>query len=262
MPYRHEGRDGYDTIEWAAAQPWSDGSGRDVRPLLPGRRPVAGRGRVAAAPHGHGAGHDVLHPRQLLLLGRRLRPVLDRPGSGTTSPPTSAAEEPSRPAHGGRRTRPGGRVRAACDRGCPARTSRELREIAPYYFDWMSMPPGRPVAGPGGHARQVRATSRPPSSTSRAGTTRPTDRRARSRTTSGLVAAPAADGCPHAARARAVDPRRGHRQRPAGADRGPASGLRSRRGHRLRRAGPALHGPPRARHRQRRSTARSRCACS
>lgn len=25
-PYRNEGRDGYDTIEWAAAQPWSDGN--------------------------------------------------------------------------------------------------------------------------------------------------------------------------------------------------------------------------------------------
>ena len=25
-PYRNEGRDGFDTIEWAAAQPWSDGS--------------------------------------------------------------------------------------------------------------------------------------------------------------------------------------------------------------------------------------------
>lgn len=25
VPYRNEGRDGYDTIEWAAAQPWSDG---------------------------------------------------------------------------------------------------------------------------------------------------------------------------------------------------------------------------------------------
>ena len=25
-PYRNEGRDGYDTIEWAAAQPWSNGS--------------------------------------------------------------------------------------------------------------------------------------------------------------------------------------------------------------------------------------------
>src|SRR5882672_4289877 len=25
-PYRNEGRDGYDTIEWAAAQPWSDGA--------------------------------------------------------------------------------------------------------------------------------------------------------------------------------------------------------------------------------------------
>jgi uncharacterized protein len=25
-PYEHDGRDGYDTIEWAAAQPWSDGN--------------------------------------------------------------------------------------------------------------------------------------------------------------------------------------------------------------------------------------------
>src|SRR5215467_5357624 len=26
LPYQQEGHDGYDTIEWAAAQPWSDGS--------------------------------------------------------------------------------------------------------------------------------------------------------------------------------------------------------------------------------------------
>ena len=26
VPYRNEGRDGYDTIEWCAAQPWSDGN--------------------------------------------------------------------------------------------------------------------------------------------------------------------------------------------------------------------------------------------
>lgn len=25
-PYRHDGRDGFDTIEWAAAQPWCDGN--------------------------------------------------------------------------------------------------------------------------------------------------------------------------------------------------------------------------------------------
>jgi putative CocE/NonD family hydrolase len=25
-PYQNEGRDGYDTIEWAARQPWSDGN--------------------------------------------------------------------------------------------------------------------------------------------------------------------------------------------------------------------------------------------
>ena len=26
VPYRNEGRDGYDTIEWCAAQPWSNGN--------------------------------------------------------------------------------------------------------------------------------------------------------------------------------------------------------------------------------------------
>ncbi len=25
MPWRNEGQDGYDAIEWAAAQPWSNG---------------------------------------------------------------------------------------------------------------------------------------------------------------------------------------------------------------------------------------------
>jgi putative CocE/NonD family hydrolase len=26
VPYQNEGKDGYDTIEWAARQPWSDGN--------------------------------------------------------------------------------------------------------------------------------------------------------------------------------------------------------------------------------------------
>ena len=43
-PYRHEGLDGYDTIEWVAAQPWSNGRVGDCRLVVSGRGAVAGCG--------------------------------------------------------------------------------------------------------------------------------------------------------------------------------------------------------------------------
>ena len=35
-PYRNDGVDGFDVIEWAAAQDWCDGDGRDLWRQLPG----------------------------------------------------------------------------------------------------------------------------------------------------------------------------------------------------------------------------------
>src|SRR6185436_17507094 len=48
-PYQHEGKDGYDTIEWAAAQPWSDGTIGSFGLSYPGA--VQWLAAVASPPH-------------------------------------------------------------------------------------------------------------------------------------------------------------------------------------------------------------------
>ena len=74
--YTQEGKDGFDTIEWAAAQPWSSGQHRHLRPVVPRRGPVAGRDRVAAAPRRDGAGDDLRYADALLVHGRGLGRVM------------------------------------------------------------------------------------------------------------------------------------------------------------------------------------------
>ena len=64
-PFKSEGADGYDSVEWVAAQPWCDGAvgmtGRSYR----GGHPVAGGGRAAAATCGRSSpvvvGSDYYH---------------------------------------------------------------------------------------------------------------------------------------------------------------------------------------------------------
>ena len=77
-PYRNEGKDGYDTIEWAAAQPWSNGKVGTFGLSYPGAVQWLAAVESPAAPRGHGPGHDLLDRAQLHLLGRRLRPLVDR----------------------------------------------------------------------------------------------------------------------------------------------------------------------------------------
>ena len=55
-PYLTEGDDGAEVIAWSAEQPWSDGPRGHDGWLVPGIRPMAGRGRVAA-----GAAGDECH---------------------------------------------------------------------------------------------------------------------------------------------------------------------------------------------------------
>jgi hypothetical protein len=70
-PYQYEGRDGYDTIEWAAQQGWSDGGVGTFGLSYPGA--VAGGGGNSAALESHGSGDDVFHPAEFLLFGWRIR---------------------------------------------------------------------------------------------------------------------------------------------------------------------------------------------
>ena len=226
--------------------------GGDVRPVVSGRRAVAGRAGIAPAPQGHGPRDDVLHAAQLLLRRRRLRHVVAGRGSGTTSRPTraSAAAWPGR-ARARRRGRSGTSIRDGVLRRLPLQALDEFRDVAPYLFEWLRHPPGDPwwdwaeVRGRYGrverggaeHLGVARRGLRP----GRGAHELP---RAR-----GGAAGPA--GRADEADPRALGPRRADGQR-RGAVPLRRPRVRPRGGHRLRRDDPAVHGPLRARARQRR----------
>src|SRR3989338_5115597 len=71
--------------------------GGHLRAVLSRRGAVAGRQRAPAAPEGDGAGDDLLLPAQLLLLRRRLRPLVDRLDLEQHRPPHPPPPEPARP---------------------------------------------------------------------------------------------------------------------------------------------------------------------
>jgi putative CocE/NonD family hydrolase len=143
-PYRNDGRDGYDTIEWAAAQPWSNGRVGTFGLSYPGA--VQWLAAVESPPH---------------LLAMVPAMTFSRPDnffySGGTFDlswigwiwNTMAADARRRLGLAGSRSdeeaevawpsvRDGFRARL------PLSDLRELRDIAPYYFVWLAKPPGDP----------------------------------------------------------------------------------------------------------------------
>ena len=61
-PMRQEATDGYDAVEWAAAQSWSNGKVGMNRGVVCGADTVAGGDRGTAAPGGHRAALQFLRP--------------------------------------------------------------------------------------------------------------------------------------------------------------------------------------------------------
>ena len=143
-PYRNEGRDGYDTIEWAAAQPWSNGSVGTFGLSYPGA--VQWLAAVESPPHLKAMAPAMTFstPRNFFHSGGvfdlswlgwiwnniaadvRVRKKLP----GPTTDEAAAAEWR--------------RVREDLSARLPLTNLPELREVAPYYFAWMSHPPGDP----------------------------------------------------------------------------------------------------------------------
>ncbi len=143
-PYRHESRDGYDTIEWAAAQPWSNGRVGTFGLSYPGA--VQWLAAVESPPH---------------LLAMVPAMTFSRPDNFFNSGGVfdlswigwiwnSIAPDTRR-----RRDLPGPRtdeeaekawpsVRDGLRRRLPLADLHELRDAAPYYFVWMTTPPGDP----------------------------------------------------------------------------------------------------------------------
>lgn len=143
-PYRQEGRDGYDTIEWAAAQPWSNGRVGTFGLSYPGA--VQWLAAVEAPPHlfamapamtyatpenffTSGGTYDLSWPAWIwrnISADARQRARLTGPATGAEA---SAAWDTLGPKLLAR---------------LPITDAPELRAVAPWYFEWLAHPPADP----------------------------------------------------------------------------------------------------------------------
>lgn len=143
-PYRHEGRDGYDTIEWAARQPWSSGVVGTFGLSYPGavqwlaavERPPSLRAMVPAmtyaTPESFWYSGGVWDGSWLDWTWWNIAPDL-RWRLGTQGPRTDeeVAAAWEREGRSARRHR-------------PVLTLPAFQGIAPWYYEWMRHPPGDP----------------------------------------------------------------------------------------------------------------------
>jgi putative CocE/NonD family hydrolase len=143
-PYRNEGRDGYDTIEWAAVQAWSDGRVGSFGLSYPGA--VQWLAAVESPPHllAMVPAMTFSSPRHFFYAGgvwdmswiswiwHNIAPDA-RVRKGLSGPRTGAEARSAWRQGGGDMLR---RV--------PLDGLVELREVAPYYFEWLGHPPEDP----------------------------------------------------------------------------------------------------------------------
>lgn len=143
-PYRHEGRDGYDTIEWAARQPWSNGVVGTFGLSYPGavqwlaaiEHPPALKAMVPAmtyaTPESFWYSGGVWDGSWLDWTWWNIAPDLRRrlgvPGPRTDDEAAAAWEREGRRARGHR----------------PLLTLPDFQGVAPWYYEWMRHPPRDP----------------------------------------------------------------------------------------------------------------------
>lgn len=144
VAYRNEGRDGYDTIEWAAAQPWSNGSVGSFGLSYPGA--VQWLAAVESPPHllAMVPAMTFSTPRNFFYSGG----VFDLSWIAwiwnNIAPDTRVRKDLPGP-RTGKAARERFRVLAdSLHARLPLNDLHELRDVAPYYFEWLSHPPGDP----------------------------------------------------------------------------------------------------------------------
>ncbi len=142
--YRNEGRDGYDTIEWAAAQPWSNGAVGTFGLSYPGavqwlaalERPphlvAMAPAMTFSTPRDFFYFDGVFDLSWLAWIFNSIAPDL-RHRAGLPGPRDEAAAEAHWAEHG-----------AALQERLPLSDLPELRQVAPFYFDWLGHPPTDP----------------------------------------------------------------------------------------------------------------------
>ena len=143
-PYENEGRDGYDTIEWAASQPWSNGAVGTFGLSYPGA--VQWLAAVENPPHLKAMVPAMTFstPQNFFYawglwdlswiewiwdnIAPDVRAKKNLPGPKTYGEAIAAWKDAG----------------PKMDRELPLDQLEELRGIAPYYYDWLSHPPEDP----------------------------------------------------------------------------------------------------------------------
>jgi putative CocE/NonD family hydrolase len=143
-PYQNEGRDGYDTIEWAASQPWSNGAVGTFGLSYPGA--AQWLAAVLAPPHllAIVPAMTFSSPQRFFYSGgiwdlSWIEWIWDdiapgvRAAAKLAGPKTAEQAEAAWDEHG-----------SAMLAELPLDQLAELRDVAPYYYDWLSHPPDDP----------------------------------------------------------------------------------------------------------------------
>lgn len=144
LPYQNEGRDGYDTVEWAARQPWSDGNVGTFGLSYPGA--VQWLAAVEDPPHLKAMVPAMTFstPRNFFYSGGafdcswldwiwfNIAPDLRRrkglPGPQARKEVSAAWKESHE------------RMQSFL----PLRDLPDLKQVAPFYYEWLAHPPGDP----------------------------------------------------------------------------------------------------------------------
>ena len=143
-PYRSEGRDGYDTIEWAAAQAWSDGAVGTFGLSYPGA--VQWLAALESPPHLRAMAPAMTFstPRNFFYSGG----VFDLSWTAwiwnSIAPDVRARSALPGPRDGAEARAEWAKIRDSVQRRLPLEALDEFRAVAPYLFAWMRHPPHDP----------------------------------------------------------------------------------------------------------------------
>ncbi|HSA94098.1 MAG TPA: CocE/NonD family hydrolase [Terriglobales bacterium] len=141
VAYRNEGRDGYDTIEWAAAQPWSNGKVGTFGLSYPGA--VQWLAALESPPHLVAMVPAMTYhtPRNFFYSGG----VFDLSWIGwiwnNIAPDTRARKNLPGPRTDDEVAAEWERSRDRMRHHLPLSTLPDLKDVAPFYYEWMRHPP-------------------------------------------------------------------------------------------------------------------------
>jgi putative CocE/NonD family hydrolase len=142
VPYVHEGKDGYDTIEWAAAQGWSDGRVGTFGLSYPGA--VQWLAAVESPPHllAMVPAMTFSTPRNFFYAGGAFDLSWIPWIWNNIAPDVRAREGLVGPRTGKEAAATWEKLQAVLPWRLPLSDLPELRPVAPYYFEWLAHRPG------------------------------------------------------------------------------------------------------------------------